>query len=64
MLYSIAVFIEHQFAEFRLKETEDKMVDILQKSWRKMSEKGHKAAIGMVPSLGAEEQRLITKALS
>ena len=40
------------------------MVDILQKSWRKMSDNGHKAAVGLLPSLGAEEQRLISKALA
>ena len=61
---TIAVFLEHQFAEFSLKESEEKMIDILQKSWKKMSDKGHKAAFELVPKLGKEEQRLVTKALA
>lgn len=49
-------------AEFRLKETPEKMVDILRKTWtRKMGPKGRAAALGL--QLGPEESALITEAL-
>ena len=44
-----AVFLEHQFVELRLKEGEEKIVDIVRKTWGKMSEKvgteGGRAAV-------------------
>ena len=55
------VFLESQFAEFRLKTTEEKMVSILKKTWGKMSDRGRTAALSL--SLGEEEARLIELAL-
>ncbi|KAF5832022.1 hypothetical protein DUNSADRAFT_12238 [Dunaliella salina] len=56
-------FLEHQLAEFRLKETREKMVDILRKTWvRKMGEKGRAAALKL--PLGPEELSLVKEALS
>jgi hypothetical protein len=50
-------------AEFRLKETREKIVDILRKTWiRKMSKKGRAAALQL--SLGTEEASLVKEALS
>ena len=55
------VFLESQFAEFRLKTSEEKMVSILKKTWGKMSDRGRAAALSL--SLGEEEARLIELAL-
>ncbi len=43
------VFIQYYVEEFSLKYTNDipKLFDIIQKTWRKMSEDGHNAALGL-----------------
>ena len=56
------VFLEHQFADLAKKEPEEKMVEILRKSWRKMGLKGRTAALEL--SLPPAEKALIQKALS
>lgn len=38
-------FLEHEIEEFSAKHPEDKVVDILAKTWRKMSERGHTEAL-------------------
>lgn len=38
------VFLDYYFAEFIEKHTDEKIISILQKTWRKMSERGHEAA--------------------
>ena len=55
------VFLESQFAEFRHKTTEEKMISILRKTWGKMSDGGKEAALSL--NLGKEEMRLINLAL-
>ncbi|MEB2779559.1 DUF4202 domain-containing protein [Algoriphagus sp. C2-6-M1] len=39
------VFMEYYFEEFAAKHESAKIIDILQKTWAKMSEKGHRAAL-------------------
>jgi len=39
------VFLEYYYEAFRLKHTDEKVIDIIQKTWKKMSEKGHQAAL-------------------
>ncbi|WP_299314641.1 DUF4202 domain-containing protein [uncultured Aquimarina sp.] len=39
------VFLEFYYSEFYEKHTSEKVIDILQKTWRKMSKKGHQAAL-------------------
>ncbi len=56
------VFLEVQFSEFRLKTSEEKMISILRKTWGKMSERGHKAALAL--DLGEEESWLVGLALA
>ncbi len=56
ILHFSAVFLERQFADLRMKESEDKMVDILRKTWSKMGPKGRAAALALAPSLCKEEQ--------
>ena len=55
------VFLESQFAEFRRKTLEVKMVSILRKTWRKMSDRGKEAALSL--DLEEEEEHLINLAL-
>ena len=39
------VFLDYYFDEFAAKHSDEKVIDILQKTWVKMSAKGHKAAL-------------------
>ena len=56
------VFLEDHFADFAKQHDEDKLVNILRKTWRKMSDAGHAAAqqIDLAPELG----ELVQKALA
>ncbi|MBI1357237.1 MAG: DUF4202 family protein [Acidobacteria bacterium] len=56
------VFLESYFAEFAAKHPEDKLVFILRRTWVKMSDRGHQAALGLTlpPNLLA----LVEKALA
>ncbi|MGB2129557.1 MAG: DUF4202 domain-containing protein [Flavicella sp.] len=56
------VFLEFYFEEFALKYKEDKLIDIVQKTWKKMSESGHDAAL-KIP-FSSTSLALIQKALS
>ncbi len=58
------VFLEHHLAEFAARDdmTEEKLIDILQKTWRKMSEQGQREALKL--NLPRELQEIIQKALS
>ena len=39
------VFLDYYFDEFAVKHSDEKVIDILRKTWVKMSEKGHIAAL-------------------
>lgn len=39
------VFLDYYFEEFAAKHDENKIVDILQKTWKKMSKEGHEEAL-------------------
>jgi Domain of unknown function (DUF4202) len=54
------VFLEHQFAELAGKTPEDKMIVVLQKTWKKMSPAGHAATQKL--ALGAREKSLLERA--
>jgi hypothetical protein len=41
------VFLEHHLEDFATKHDEPKLIDIIQKTWRKMSENGHSAALAL-----------------
>ncbi len=56
------VFLEHYFAEFARDHDEEKLIRILRKTWKKMSDRGHAAAMKL--KLGARELELISKALA
>lgn len=38
------VFLQHYFADFAARHDDDKLIDIVRKTWRKMSPQGHAAA--------------------
>lgn len=56
------VFLDDQFEKFEKEHDEDKIVNILKKTWAKMSEGGQKLALEMELSDRAKE--LVGKALS
>lgn len=56
------VFLDDQFEAFEKEHDEDKIIKILQKTWGKMTEKGHDLAL-QVPMSG-RPQELIAKALA
>lgn len=56
-------FIEYELAAFAEGLTEDKLVDILRQTWRKMSPRGHAHAEALLPSLPRRVQELIGAAL-
>jgi len=56
------VFLEFYFEKFSEKYSEEKMISILQKTWKKMSSKGQKSALDL--HLSAHSQDLISKALA
>jgi hypothetical protein len=56
------VFLEFQFEDFVARHDDEKVSRVLQKSWKKMSEPGRKAALTLSYSLKA--QALLNKALN
>lgn len=56
------VFLERQLGELAEKTAEEKVINALQKSWGKMTEKGREWALGLPYS--AKEKTLIDKALA
>lgn len=56
------VFLERDFSDFSKKTDTEKMIPIIQKTWKKMSHQGQRAALSLV--LPAEASALIQKALS
>jgi len=56
------VFIEYHLEEFATKHDEAKLIDIIQKTWNKMSDNGHSAALAL--TLPEPILALIGKALA
>src|SRR5262245_42751761 len=55
------VFLESYLAAFATQHDEAKILDILQKTWKKMSSRGHEVALTL--SMSPEAQRLVEQAL-
>src|SRR5204862_1111354 len=55
------VFLQFELAEFAAKTEPDKMVDILRKSWAKMSPAARERALAL--PLGPAELHLVTRAM-
>ena len=56
------VFLENYLAEFATQHDEAKIIDILQKTWKKMSSHGHEAALTL--PMAPEARRLVEQALA
>lgn len=56
------VFLESYFADFAPQVDEEKVLEILRKTWAKMSPSGHEAALGL--DLPPEARELVEKALA
>jgi hypothetical protein len=56
------VFLQHEFSDFARKTPPDKVVDILRKTWEKMSARGRDRALGL--PYGPDEQALLRRALA
>ena len=56
------VFLEFQFADLASKTAEDKMVSVLQKSWKKMTPKAHGHALKL--AFSQSEKRLLERAIA
>ncbi|MBU2951521.1 DUF4202 domain-containing protein [Tamlana agarivorans] len=56
------VFLDYYFDEFAAKHDDEKIIDILKKTWVKMSENGHKAALQLPYS--EKSLALVKKAIS
>ena len=56
------VFLEYYLKDFAAKHDDEKIVDIIKKTWEKMSEKGHKAALQL--PLDARSKTLVQQALA
>src|SRR5690606_31492456 len=56
------VFIRYYLSDFIIKHDEAKLIDIICKTWNKMSEEGHAAALAL--TLADPVQTLINKALT
>tara|TARA_B100000315_G_scaffold260599_1_gene323337 strand:- start:3179 stop:3760 length:582 start_codon:yes stop_codon:yes gene_type:complete len=56
------VFLENYFLDFSRKHDEAKMIGIIQKTWAKMTPRGHEIALTL--DLSEEELALINKALA
>jgi len=56
------VFLENYLAEFATQHDEAKILDILQKTWKKMSSHGHEVALTL--PMSPEARRLVAQALA
>ena len=56
------VFLEHYLPAFAPKHDDDKLTDVLRKTWRKMSEEGHRAALAV--AMPAELRALVHRAVA
>ena len=56
------VFLDYYFDEFAAKHTDEKIIDILKKTWVKMSDKGHEAAL-LIP-FSEKSLALVKQAIS
>ena len=55
------VFLQYYLADFTAKHQEEKLIDVIQKTWKKMSDTGHQAALKL--PLPQDLLSLVTKAL-
>ncbi len=57
------VFLENELSDFAEKHDQEKLISILQKTWKKMSSSGHQAAQELTKRLPAKAGQLVKRAL-
>lgn len=57
-------FVENELEDFATKHDEDKLLVILQKTWKKMSPQGHAAALELVGELSEDARALVERAVA
>jgi hypothetical protein len=57
------VFLEQELHAFAEKHDDEKLIKILQKTWKKMSPKGHAAALELAATLSARARDLVQRAV-
>lgn len=57
------VFLEFELERFAAREPEEKVIEILGKTWAKMAERGREAARALLPALPPRSRALIERAL-
>jgi hypothetical protein len=57
------VFFELEYADLARKHEDDKLIDILRKTWEKMSATGREAALALSAGMGDRERRLLRTAI-
>jgi hypothetical protein len=58
------VFLEFYFVPFAPQYAEPKLTSIVQKTWKKMSERGHQTALTLAPALPADLLAVVQKAIA
>ncbi len=58
------VFLENELSEFAQQHDEGKLLDILEKTWKKMSPQGHQPALELARQLPDQAQALVYKAVN
>jgi len=58
------VFFENEYVDLAAKHDDDKLVDILRRTWSKMSDSGRRAALELVATLPERPRRLVETATS
>jgi hypothetical protein len=56
------VFFENEYVDLAAKHDDAKIIDILRRTWPKMSEAGHEAALNFAAALPERERRLLAAA--
>lgn len=57
-------FVEHELAAFAAKHDDAKIVEILGKTWKKMSPRAREIALGLAPALDERVRRLLSAAVA
>ena len=58
------VFFENEYVDLAAKHDDDKLVDILRRTWAKMSDQGRRAALDLLAGLPDRPRRLVEAATS
>jgi hypothetical protein len=58
------VFFENEYADLAAKHDDEKLIDILRRTWAKMSPRGREAALALAVGLPERERQLIDGAVA